>query len=321
MREYRSVNQLFVYTIFFVLFISILGLTGGSENYLVSLAISQLCMLLPAVIYLSVRKHEIKSKLGLYRVSISGTVAAIVMGFAIIPFISLINSISMLFVKNVTDEKVAVAAEKYPLILMLIGLALIPALVEEFIYRGIYFNTYKKIGILQGAMIAAFLFALMHGNLNQFAYAMVAGFLFAMIDNAGGSIFYSVIIHVIINGVSVVSLYAEQFNSQIINEIAEKANYTSVSQVIKALGLPALLGLVITAIGYAVIGMSGRKRAITDAEVISDKKEKKSKVPKYNMKNRGRIIKLNDDSDKIFDAYLVTGIVIMVINLVLNEVV
>lgn len=344
MKEYRAANKLFVYTILLILFISVTGLTTLSDSYLFSLCISQLCMVLPAVLYLFLmrdggRKNEgrndgrlkvggmktdsrksvtgadgttwssaegvIRKRLGLNSVKPLPLLAAVIMGFAIIPFISMINSISMLFVKNITDSKVTAAAENHSVWFMLLMVAAVPALVEELLYRGIYFGVYRRAGVIQGALLAALLFALMHGNLNQFAYAIVAGFLFAMIDSAGGSVIYSVIMHIIINGVSVLSLYAEQMHSELINRLSEETVYTSVFQVVKDLGIPAMLGLVITALGYMII----RKFSDLPEDIAAQENEGKTACRAAGKRKKERIA----------DVYLVVGIVIMAVNLVANE--
>lgn len=318
MKEYRAANKLFVYTILFILFISLTGLTTLSDSYLVSLSISQLCMVLPAGIYLFIMRDRadkenksIRKRLGLNRVRPLPLMASVIMGFAIIPFISMINSVSMLFVKNITDSKVTAAAENHSLWFMLLLVAVVPALAEELIYRGIYFGVYRRAGVVYGALFAALLFALMHGNMNQFAYAMVAGFLFAMTDYAGNSVAYSVIMHIIINGVSILSLYAGQINSELLDRISEETAYTSVFQVVKSLGIPALLGLVITALGYMVI------RKFSDG---TDNAAKTGNT--LNTENNGKTVSRTagkPKKERIVDVYLVMGIVIMALNLVANE--
>lgn len=289
MNEYRDAGKLFSYTILFILFTSLLGIGSGTDNYIISLAVSQLCLALPAVVYLINKKTDITKRMGLCKVKPVPVIASVVMGFSVIPFISMINSISMLFVKNVTESKVTVTAEKYPMWIMLLTVALMPALIEEILYRGIYFGVYRKSGIIKGALVAAILFALMHGNLNQFAYAIVAGFMFAMIDYAGGSVIYSIIMHVIINGVSVVSLYADKLNSELVHKLAEEKVYNSIMEVIVDLGPMATAGLIITGIGYMII----RKFGNTYEEETG--------------------------SGSVMNVYLGVGVVIMVINFIANE--
>ncbi|MGN0165492.1 MAG: lysostaphin resistance A-like protein [Lachnospiraceae bacterium] len=290
MQEYKEANKLYIYTILFILFVSVTGISTLTDSYLISLSISQLSMALPAVVYLVGRKNNILNRLGLGKVKVIPVLSSVVMGFSIIPFISLINTVSMFFVRNVTETKVSVAAEQYPLWLMLIIVAVLPAMVEELLYRGIYFGVYRKSGVLKGAIIAALLFAFMHGNLNQFAYAVVAGFLFAMIDYAGGSVIYSIIMHVIINGTSVVALYSDKIQLGIIQKLAEEKEYTSLWAAFTDLGPWAALGLVITAAGYMII----RKTGNTVEEETND-------YP-------------------VADVYLGVGIIIMLINIIANEV-
>ncbi len=315
---YNAVNKLFLFTILFILIISLSGITSISDSYLIGLSISQFSMLLPALLYLSGKKGKIQSGLMLKKPNLLGTLASIVMGFAIIPFISMINSVSMIFVKNVTDSRVTEAIEQYPLWLMLLGVAVVPAVVEELIYRGIYFGTYKKAGTVKGALLAAVLFALMHGNLNQFAYAVVAGFLFAMTAEAGGSIIYTMIIHIIINGVSIVSLYASEHDLKQFGKLAEEKIYGSVSDVFRDLALPVVVGLLIAAAAYYVIARSAYNAEKGKKDYFeSGKASQKSSESQKNLQSGNKAE--NSGKGKIFDAYLISGIVIMAINLILNE--
>lgn len=309
--EYAAVNKLYTCTIFVILVVSLLGITGYSDDYIFGLMVSQLCMAIPAIVYLISMKTRPFRRMGFGKVRILPLAASVIMGFSIIPFISMINSMSMLLVKNVTVSRVSAAAEEYPLWVMLIMVALLPALVEEILYRGIYFGVYRNAGVIKGALLAAVLFAFMHGNLNQFAYAIVAGFLFAMIDYAGGSVVYSIIMHFIINGTTVLSLYADRLNVDFISRISEETEYTSIGSVLGDLWMPALVGLAITALGYMIIKKFG---------VALEEVEGNMGV-NSNINSNDAMIKDNKAGvgDKVLDVYLVTGLVIMLINIIGNE--
>lgn len=303
-----DVNKLFIYTIMFMIFTSVVGISGLSNDYVISLAISQLSIVLPVVLFLISRRESVGMSIGLGRVKFIPTLAAIVAGFAIIPFLSMINTISMLFVENITDARVAEAAEKYPLVVLLFAVGLLPAVIEETVFRGVYFTAYRKAGLIKGALLSALIFAVMHGNLNQCAYAMVAGFLFAMINQAGGSLAYSIIIHFIINGVTVLQLYAEKYNWSVLQKLSADVSFESVGEVLIKCGPGAFFGLVICAFAYAVIRHFGNQSESEggSAEAISDANKENMGEGKKNI--------------KLFDGYLIWGLVIMFLNMIVNEV-
>lgn len=286
-------NRLFSYTVLFILLVSLLGIASYTSSYIVKLLITQVSILIPTAIYIAGCKGK--------RISITGvantgfmSLAAVVMGLAILPFLSMISSISMLFVKNVTDNSAAEAAEGYPMVVMLLFVALIPAVVEELVFRGVIFGAYAGAGVIKGALFSAFLFGLMHGNLNQFAYAMVAGFLFAMTDYAGGSTVYSMIMHFTINAVSVVGLYSKRINNEFLDILFRDEAYESVSQIMSELLIPSVIGLAVAAVMYMLISRfsgCGRKT--------------------------GEFFK--EDNRVIFDSTLAVGVIIMVVNIIANE--
>ena len=73
--------------------------------------------------------------------------------------------------------------------------ALLPAICEELIFRGIITNGLKKYGTAPAVMISSVLFALMHQNLQQLIYQLFLGAVMAYIVIKTGSIFYTMILH------------------------------------------------------------------------------------------------------------------------------
>ena len=119
-----------------------------------------------------------------------------------IPMVLFINNVSMLFSKNYL-EAASQTLLTYPFVVQIILMAVIPALVEEFIFRGLFYGTYRKCGILKGALMSGLVFGLFHLNINQFCYAFVIGVVFAFLVEATGSIWSSVLAHFAINTYSI----------------------------------------------------------------------------------------------------------------------
>lgn len=95
------------------------------------------------------------------------------------------------------------------LVLNFVLLALLPAIGEELIFRGVIFNGLKN---TKGSVIAvvgsSLLFALMHGNLAQFVYPFIMGLVFSIIVLRTGNLVYSVITHFVNNSLVLVFSYA-----------------------------------------------------------------------------------------------------------------
>jgi len=85
--------------------------------------------------------------------------------------------------------------------------AVIPAILEETVYRGVFFNEFRKMNPRKGVVLSGLLFGLMHMNFNQFIYAFVMGMIFALLVEVTDSIISSMIVHFTINGSSVILMY------------------------------------------------------------------------------------------------------------------
>lgn len=88
-------------------------------------------------------------------------------------------------------------------VINVVTVALLPALGEEFLHRGLLLNEISRIGYKKAILISALLFGLMHFNIVQFGYAFVAGLLLALVVVATKSLLPAMIIHFTNNFVSV----------------------------------------------------------------------------------------------------------------------
>ena len=103
------------------------------------------------------------------------------------------------------------------LILNIIMLAVVPAICEELIYRGVIFNGLRKFGSLGAIVISALIFALAHGSAMQFFYQFILGVVLAIAVLKSGSIITSMVIHFLNNTIVVVYNYIFNDNNTSIN--------------------------------------------------------------------------------------------------------
>lgn len=163
---------------------------------------------LPGISYLVTRKLSVKEGLGVRAVGWKDWLLMIPLAFCLDKIAEFINVVSQLFATNSIGSHVAELVIKYPFPVAFFVVAVMPALCEELIYRGVLFRGYRKSGVLIAVLLTAFLFGMMHMNLNQFSYAFVLGVIFAFVTEIIGSILPAVLLHIYINGKSVVVLYA-----------------------------------------------------------------------------------------------------------------
>ncbi len=139
------------------------------------------------------------------KIKVGDAFLSILLGYLLVPLVLFINNISMMFSTNHLEAS-ANELTSYPFLIQIVLLAVIPAMVEEFIFRGLFYHSYRKNGILGAALASAFAFGLIHFNLNQFCYAFVLGIVFALIVEATGSIFSSMLAHFAINTYSIIMM-------------------------------------------------------------------------------------------------------------------
>lgn len=89
-------------------------------------------------------------------------------------------------------------------VLSIIVLALLPAIFEELIFRGIILNgLVKRLGEVGAIFMSALLFSLMHASLQQLLYTFILGIILGWIATRTGSTFSSMIVHFLNNAIVV----------------------------------------------------------------------------------------------------------------------
>lgn len=83
-----------------------------------------------------------------------------------------------------------------------ISTAMVPALVEEYAYRGVIHSIVSRFGEGFSIFITAVLFGVMHGNFRQMPFAFVLGLYFGYVRVKTGTLWICVVIHFINNLVS-----------------------------------------------------------------------------------------------------------------------
>ena len=82
-------------------------------------------------------------------------------------------------------------------------IAIIPALAEEFAFRGIVMGMLKKYSGALALIVSSAIFGLMHGNIVQIPFAFCGGLVFGFIALKTNSLLPGILIHFFNNGISV----------------------------------------------------------------------------------------------------------------------
>lgn len=202
-----AVNVVFLISILISVGVPFLPLDFLYENPVLQIIFSQLILALPSLVYMIIYKLPYKETVRFKKMKFSDMMLCILFGILIQPVLTLLNGLSMVFSTNTTSVFMFSLSEQVPFLAALFLMAVVPCILEETVYRGVFYNEYSKINPWHAAMLSGLLFGLMHGNINQFCYAAVMGIVFALLIEATGSILSTMLIHFWINAGSVVLIY------------------------------------------------------------------------------------------------------------------
>lgn len=94
-------------------------------------------------------------------------------------------------------------------LLELITTAVLPAICEETLHRGMLLNGNSQFGIKKAVLISGILFGLLHLNIEQFFYASIIGLFLGYLALGCNSIYPCIIVHFMNNGLSVFLSFAK----------------------------------------------------------------------------------------------------------------
>ena len=123
-----------------------------------------------------------------------------------IPFAMLLNAFAGLF--SASGANTAEYVTQYPLWLAMIAFAIVPAVVEEYVFRGVVLGEYLKIETGAAVLFSNIFFALLHFSLGSVLYGFFFGYVFALVRIETGNLVYTVIMHLVFNAINVFLSYA-----------------------------------------------------------------------------------------------------------------
>ena len=205
MKKVSRANTYFLIIILLQLFLPVelifrwFNITDSKTMLLISHVIT---FIFPAIIYLIITKQSVKDVLKLNKLYFKDALLIILLAFVCQPIMTFFSLISQFFFENEIGNFVTeIVASPYIILLLLI--AVLPAITEEITIRGVVLSGYEDKNIYLAASITGLLFGIMHLDPQQFLYAAVLGFVLALVVRITNSIFASALIHFLINGTSI----------------------------------------------------------------------------------------------------------------------
>ncbi len=253
MNKTKSINRAFLVMLLWALAIPLLfrkALLGMTTIQLS--VVSEILLSLPILFYILIKRIKPNEWIPFRRISLSIVFMSALLGFLLLPLTTFINLFSLFFSTNYVSESSAQMLNN-PLWLNLLVIAVIPAVVEELIYRGVVYHAYREKGVIMAILASGIVFGIMHRNLNQFCYALVLGCIFGILVEITGSIFASMVAHFVINGWNVLLMAVQK-------PLQAAAGSTGVSQtqiphemLLMAVGVYGVFALIATSLAVCVM--------------------------------------------------------------------
>lgn len=176
---------------------------GIDDNpYLAAVAIQLLTYALPALFYCRLRGRDFTGKLRLrffppsQLLYLFYTLGFLVCGSFIIS-IFMYNISPEAFAASSVTQSAAFAMNNrfFDTAYIVIVFAALPAVTEEFVFRGIVIGEYEKRGVTLAVMVSSLMFAMSHFSLERFPVYLFAGIVLSSVMYATRSLLASIIVH------------------------------------------------------------------------------------------------------------------------------
>ena len=250
----------------------------------------------PAITYLVITRQSAKDVLKLNKLYFKDTLLIILLAFVYQPIMTFFSLLSQFFFENEIGNFVTGIVNS-PYIILLLLIAVLPAVTEEITIRGIVLSGYEDKNIYLSCIITGLLFGIMHLDPQQFLYTAVLGFVLALVVRITNSIFASALIHFFINGTSItlqklLSLIPE--NTPVMEQATEVSLRSLDIQ--EKIFMSSFYGLIALAFGIAAYFIIKKLADLNIRRGIIDKDELS--------------IKYNKSNERVFDISFIVIIII-----------
>jgi membrane protease YdiL (CAAX protease family) len=212
----------------------------------------------PVLLYFLVSGRAGGRALPFNKLSFANAGLVLLISFAAMPVMMALSALSTVFFPNDISEMVTDMASESGMTLNLIAIGVMPALLEELIFRGIILRGYRGVRLVTAAFVNGIFFAVMHLGPQQFLYAFMLGFIFVLLVHYTKSIFAPMLAHFTINATQMLLMSVPE-QTQEITEAAEEMTAMPPEMILMAVYLGALF-LVITGALIAVLIKFNKKQ-------------------------------------------------------------
>ncbi|MDD5924289.1 MAG: type II CAAX endopeptidase family protein [Clostridia bacterium] len=134
----------------------------------------------------------------------------------LVEFLSIIGIVFGVDIASGTPQDFYYGNSPVYFFLTLLSISIVPAFVEEFIFRGAILGVLRKHGDGFAIIMSSILFGLLHGNFVQTPFAFLVGLALAYLTVCSGSMIPAMIVHFVNNAISVVFSVFEANSNEIL---------------------------------------------------------------------------------------------------------
>lgn len=201
----RNIGLLFSAYLIFLILISI----SGSVSGVLARAMYYSAFILPIAFILLITAKDKVNPLDYLKVNKDMLKLSAPLIFPTVSIVIIISFVTALIVFAITGKQNAVnVGSSYPL--ALIKHALLPALLEEMLFRYLPMRLVAPYSKRNAIIISSVVFALIHMDIFSIPYAFFAGVVFILLSIATDSVIPSIIIHFINNAISVTVVFVNR---------------------------------------------------------------------------------------------------------------
>lgn len=168
-------------------------------------------------------KNKNNLKVPFKKPDIKAIMVTILMVVSGIPIAMVLNALAGVLSQAGSDSTEDIT--KYPIYLSITCFAVVPAIVEEYVFRGVILGEFLKVkgkfGIASAVVLSSLFFALLHFSLGSVLYGFFFGCLFALVRIATGNMIYPICMHMTFNSINVILSYIDMSHIPNVAVIAE----------------------------------------------------------------------------------------------------
>ncbi len=188
-----------------LIFLVLMAVSGASSGW-ISEVLYVLSFAAPVLFLLWYRKDELGSPTEYLTPGGRGMLTFVALGAPTVVLVIGISYLTSLLIKAVTGVEQTISTDE-PFFLALLLSALLPAVLEEMLFRYLPMKLLLPLSPRVCVLFSAVVFAVAHRSLFSLVYAFAAGVLFMVMDVAAKSVWPSVILHFINNALSLSLAY------------------------------------------------------------------------------------------------------------------